>query len=151
MPIYSLDHVFREQTDQLSKQVVTAQFFGALLLIIPSFFLPTQFWLAGLILGFIVLIYTVGLYIFWYRDHIFRKVFRQHVPSRLRLNQVRNSLGLLVAIDLAVILILIGLTGGVSHSHLAGVLLLIPCVMSIVAIKPRHFVYITKLYRLFYH
>ena len=145
MPIYSLDHVFGEQTNQLSKQVIIAQFFGALLLIIPSFFLPVKFWLIGLIFGFIVLTYTIGFAGFWYRDQIFKALFKQDIPSRLRLDQVRNSLGLLVFIDSTIILILIGSTGGVAHSHLTGILLLIPCVMSIVAIKPRHFVYIASM------
>ena len=141
MPIYSLDNVFKQQADQLFKQVLAAQFFGFLLLIIPTIFLPNTFILIGLIGGAMVVVYTVVFACIWYRDFACR-LYKEYIPPRLRLDHIRNSLGWLVCIDSAVILILIGLTGGVAHSHLTGVLLLIPCVMSIVAVKPRHFIYI---------
>jgi hypothetical protein len=135
MPIYSLQYAFEQQTDKLRWQAVIAQAFGGSLLIIPTVFLPTQFRTTGGLWAIVVLVYTAVFVGLWYRDYLYGRRIR---PGH-RLDHLRNSLGLLVPIDLAVIFFLIGSTGGIANSHLTGVLLLIPCVMSIVAIKPRAF------------
>lgn len=141
MPIYSLEYAFEQQADKLRWQIVIAQVFGACLLIIPMFFLPTQFRTSGFLWAFVVLVYTVVFVSFWYRDYLCGRRIR---PGH-RINQVRSSLGLLIPIDLVIILFMIGSTGGIAHSHLTGVILLIPCVMSIVDIKPRAFVLIATI------
>jgi len=138
MLIHSLDQDFKEQSSQVSKQAITAQFFGVLLLILPSFFLPLHFQRIGFIWGFAVLLYTAIFVGIWHRDFLF--LYKKRIQPTRRLNQIRNSLGLLVFIDVVVISVLIGLMGGIAHSYLSGVLLLIPCVMSIIEIKPRVFV-----------
>ena len=140
MPIKSLDRAFKEEAEQLTRQVIVAQFFGSLLLVLPALWLPSNFKIYGRIWALAVLVYTAGFGIFWQRD---RLLGRPAISPMLRLNQIRNSLIFIVSLDSAVILLAIGQTGGITQSHLTGVLLLIPCVMAIVAVRPLHFLRIS--------
>lgn len=139
MPIYPLDDAFEQEAEHLSYQVIVTQFFGTFLLVWPTLWLPGRFITYGAIGAYFVLVYTFVFFFIWHRDWLFRPPI---LPIH-RLNRIRNSLEWLVWLDSVVIVLAIAATGGVTQSHLTGVLLLIPCVMSIVAIKPSVFVRIS--------
>ena len=109
----------------LKQQVLAAQIAGIIMIVAPSVLMGEPFtWHAFAAIPVAVFTYVYFAYAYF--------SWGNRSDSVLVLHRMRSTLWLLVALDVLVILGLIGLSGGLAKSHLTVVLALIPPILGLV-------------------